>query len=296
MNQIFLSLHFLVFYKLVDKYITMDNRSNIRGLVHNTELKKVEILISQYLKILNDNLPKLHNQNLQLRSNVYLFNYLERFYFAWNSINMILPELNLRTQHNYSVGILARSVIIDCITTLYLIVELDYKKGTKRDETKFLEACKKLDFDFIKAKIHLLKEGGNSEEDLQRAMEKQHNAIKHTYPDFFIQNRGKFEIAKFKRLTIEEMAKTKIPFVSDKAYFLYKIYSQYEHCSYFTKSMLTEFNRANFGFLLDSFFICSILTNEILLIINQPDTAEKIFKEIMEEVKELRNELFPEPK
>ncbi len=284
--------------------------------VKKEEVQKLQIVIEKYIEIIKSCLPQFEEIKKENSfSKTYHYNFIERFLFAWISMNKLLPDITKSPGFNYPLGILARSVISDCITIIYLGSKI--KPENNYDETEFKEKCKLLDFSFVRAKVQLFEGSNYTDEQLQQIFKREHERVKHIYPDFFAQTDGEWDLVERRRTPLdtrtmacpeEEERKKKEKENKGKkgkkekqerirlpiSYFIFRLYSQYEHSTFFTKDMQNNFDRNNLHFLIETFRHTLMASLGILHFLGLIKKAIEV-KSLITEIESLQIEFFGEP-
>lgn len=222
-----------------------------QSLIYLEEINVFKGFIERFHVNIKSACVELNNTKVQTVSFKHLMMFLERMMWGWRDVNSIIFLPGDKFNSVFAVPILARTIISDCITVQILDSHLKFSEtGELVDDSAFLEQCKKLDGDFLNAFLGMGTYSGMDKEEY----EVKKNKIKNHLPEFFEKGTDKIKIKGFNlsdgmKVLMErekEESKFSIGLSIANSKYLYKWFSQFEHCSPYTKEILYKRDKENF--------------------------------------------------
>ncbi len=219
------------------------------GIINSDEVIALKGFIDEYHILVKSICLDINKKEANDKANLHLFMFLERLMYGWRDIEAILVLDKEYFNSMFSVPILVRALINDCITIQYLDSKLVISNaGIIVDSKECLEVCKDLNGAFLNAIYEMNQILGSFVEDDYKG---KWQRVKDTESDYFEPGSDK---PKYKRLIIkdafEKLLKKKnesvMIFPIDVVYYHFKYFSQYEHCSPFTKEHFYTNDKSNF--------------------------------------------------
>jgi hypothetical protein len=242
-------------------------------------IRKFECHINEYTKSLRKILTEVSKSPNDLKSNVVLFNNLERILYGWEGIKKNLPGLRKDFMYYYSIALVSRGVLVDSITSVYLISKI--KKDIQNNivyEEDFIKVCESLDFEYVKAKVDMINESDQTEEQKRIKIEEMRDFYNNQGHDYFEVKEGKLGVKEIKNAGFEKLIQTKMFKNLNKeegvegqfriALFLFRYLSQFQHASNYTKQLLYDHKDLNFDNLIKTLSYSLYASYYILGVIN----------------------------
>lgn len=226
-----------------------------RTTVYSDDVATLKDLIGKYCILVRGICEELNGKEYDSEVPKHYFMFLERFIFGWRDINSIMLIERDKFNALFSVPILVRAIINDCIMVQYLDSKMIFSdSGEIVDDSEFLKVCKDLDGAFINAVFEMAAIGGMT------APEYKAN-IKSEFSEYFEDGSDKVQYGKLTtkdaytkvigNAQIDDHSKARMV----DSFYLFKFYSQYEHCSPLTKHQFYKDDRINFHQFLMAFAI-----------------------------------------
>lgn len=259
--------------------------------LHLEEAQALAIFLNKFQVNLESVCVELNKTESKSESFEHLFMFIERMMWGWRDINTLLESSIDNMQSCFTIPVIARAIINDCILIQYLDSKYDLNENMDiLDDTDFLDVCRNLDSDFLAAWFEIyshLDEPNKSKEQIEKVIS--------THPQIFDSN-GKF---KYKRLNITNAIKeimlnrkphTGIGINIKFSKMSFKYLSQFEHCSPYTKQHLYGDSRGRYENIMITLLISLSCTNVILHRINYRNTPGARIRELSRELLNFLNE------
>lgn len=197
------------------------------------DFKTVNESINNILPIIKSLLESYNEQHPNEIQIIVSHNLLQRLYYGIKTISWLLQPFLNDTNFKYPIGLQVRTSLLDTLTIAYLTSSL-----SNDDEFKLKVA--KISLISVKNNLKDITAAYNNKHLNKEEYNNSLKNIKELYSVNFKENSNdldkKIEFIKPNEIA-EELKKTNMIFFSD-AYNLYKYYSQYEHYSFISKTML----------------------------------------------------------
>jgi|GEM_PF-3698598 len=176
---------------------------------------------------------------------VYLFNFIERFYYATDAVLCLVPKLS-DFHYKYPLAILLRNILADHLTAMYFMSHLRYENDAEGSaiiiDDEFLEATHRIDRTTFRIIKKLLEEEiTNGKITEEKRTEMMLNLQRHCPNQFETDSDGVLKFKKREELKPGDIARylrtSKYPEAAG-AYEYYSYYSQFEHVSRLSKTIL----------------------------------------------------------
>jgi hypothetical protein len=203
---------------------------------------KQPIEIIQFIKVTSYNLT-IDLQGHQDVIKRFVYTAIYKLYHCFCSINELYPKLEINPSHEFSIGILLRSLLMDCILIQHLrFIQLQGSPDTLNENN---EEVRKAAYKLIVNGTKLIMNDIEINPNIERTKKGlAYRSMANLFPDVFILNGDELPTVKpgynFTLAGLHNSSQHPSLLSSIKVYDLYQFYSKYDHLSHWTTALNSD--------------------------------------------------------